>query len=97
MEKIIDEFIRLRVDDVYRELSKRSVEFAMALHELERLQRELSPLLFCQTSLFITAGDCQALRECLEQETAVSAVLQQAMYRQGYLDCMELMRMLRAF
>ena len=96
MQKIIDNFIYSRMDEVFRVLSESDPELAVALVKREKLHSEVREIISSDTNLTITAGDCRGLRECLEQDTAVGAILQRAMYRQGYLDCVYLLRSLGA-
>jgi len=96
MQKLIDNFIYSRMDEVARSLPERDADFALALEKQKALHNEVREIITSNKGLMITAGECEGLRECLEHEAAVGSILQQAMYRQGYSDCVALLRMLGA-
>lgn len=40
------------------------------------------------------AGDCDTLRDYLDQEFVTTAIMQEEVYQQGFLDCIRLLRSL---
>ena len=89
------EFISGRIDDISQDLRKTNTEYALATDKLTRLYENIHPIITSTSEeLTISRGDCIEFQQFLNEELTSDAIIQQALYKQGYLDCVQLLKML---
>jgi hypothetical protein len=89
------EFIASRIDDITKNLRKTNAEYALASDKLTRLYKRIHPIITSTSEeLTISHGDCMDFQQLLDEELTSAAIMQQALYEQGHLDCVKLLRML---
>jgi len=92
---IFSEFIVGRIDEIASDLRKTNAEYALAIDKSSRYYESLEPIIMSTTEEYtISHGDCLNFKEFLDEELASAAIMQQELYRRGYLDCVKLLRML---
>ena len=94
MEKLSNCLMTERIGDILQDLREHDAEYALAMDKKFQLYDMLGPILFAEKSITISVGDCETLRDLLEQEVAVDGIAQGVLYQQGYLDCVKLLRSL---
>lgn len=91
----ISDFLDGRIEEIAQDLRKTNAEYALAVDKLKRLYENINPIIISTNEeLTITHGDCLDFKELLDEELTSTAIMQQALYKQGYLDCVKLLRML---
>ncbi len=94
MSMFISEYFDLRIEEIAQDLKKANSEYALAAEKSKELMENIDPILRCDKDIIISAGDCLDFQEYLGHEFACAAVLQQELYKQGYLDCVRLLKTL---
>lgn len=94
MSLYVTDFLDGRIEEIVRTLRKTDSEYALAVEKRKALYDDIDPILHHERDITISAGDCLNLLEFIELEFTITAHLQQALYRQGYLDCVKLLTML---
>lgn len=87
-------FLNSRIEDVMQHLLKTNPEYALASEKCKELIGNVCSISRHERDVTITAGDCADIREYLDQEFIQTAIMQQELYTQGYLDCVKLLSML---
>lgn len=96
MQSAISMFIQERIEEIVGKLHRTHAEYALANAACRHLLDTIEPIILSQTDLQISAGDCFALRSYFDNELTQNAILEEALYRQGYLDCIRLLSELGA-
>ena len=91
MQSTISEFLSSRIDDIAQEVLANNTKYALAHAACKHLLDTIDPIICSKTDLQISAGDCFAFRTYLENDMTRNAILEEALYRQGYLDCIRLL------
>ena len=94
MQSAISLFVQERIEAVNSELHRAHAEYALASEACKHLLDTIDPILNAKTELRISAGDCFAFRTYLEHDMTRNAILEEALYRQGYTDCIRLLKAL---
>ncbi len=55
------------------------------------LWNRIDPIIMSKHELTLSPDDFQSFRQLFEHELTTAAIEQQALYKQGYLDCVELL------
>ena len=92
MQADFSTFVYSRIESIMNDLRKNHAGYAVAWTKRRELYDLIDPILRSEGSLTIAHGDCQNLRDDMEQDFITIAVMQEDLYRQGYLDCVELLR-----
>ncbi|MBQ8390371.1 MAG: hypothetical protein IJX52_05270 [Oscillibacter sp.] len=93
MQDAISLFIHQRLDAIMEDLRANNAEYALASERQKLLYGQLlDPVLRGEGPLTLSPGDRAALRDYLEQEFVTNAVAEEVLYRQGFLDCIRLLR-----
>lgn len=96
MQSAISLFLHSRIEDIVQEIHKTNAEYALANAACKHLLDTIDPILQSETNITISAGDCFAFRTYLENDMTRNAILEETLYRQGYLDCIRLLSLLGA-
>lgn len=83
-----------RIEEKLQSLLKENGEFVLAYAKSKELIDNINAIAHHDRDLTITPGDCADLKDFLEYEFIQSAIMQQELYTQGYLDCVKLLGML---
>lgn len=73
-------------------MRKTNGEYAQAVKACRELREKIDPLIESKKELALEECGFSDFREYLENEFTVSAVEQQAFYKQGYLDCVVILQ-----
>lgn len=84
-------FLDSRIQEIAQTLRENHVEYAAAVEKRKSLLKSIDPILHSETGLSVSAEDCIALREYFAQEFTVNAIFEQELYKQGYMDCIQLL------
>lgn len=95
MDAIMREYLWRRLDEIICGLKNTNPHYALANDICSRLYEAIDPIITHRGELTICAGDCANISDYLEHETARDAIIQEALYLQGYLDCVQLLSMLK--
>ena len=94
MEKLIECLVDDRIDAILRDLPQKCPEYAAAEGQKNALYEMLAPILRRRKDITICLSDCENFREYLDLEGQMEGAAQVRLYRQGYLDCVTLLRTL---
>ena len=92
MQSDFSAFMCSRIESILTDLRKNHAGYAVAWTKRRELYDLIDPILRSEGGLTIAHGDCQNLRDDMEQDFITIAVMQEELYRQGYLDCVKLLR-----
>ena len=90
MQADFSAFMYSRIESILTDLRKNHAGYAVAWTKRRELFDRLDPIFRTEGSL--THADYQAVQDYMEQDFITIAVMQEELYRQGYLDCVELLR-----
>lgn len=94
MSLYVSDFLDNRIEEIAQELLKINGEYALAVEKSKELMENIDPIIHCEEEITISAGDCLDFQEFLDHEFTANAIMQQALYNQGYIDCVKLLKML---
>jgi len=94
MNLYVSDFLDGRIDDIMKDLRKTDGEYANAMEKTKDLYSNIESIIKSKKEILITGKDCSSFEELLDQEFTRTAIMQQKLYKQGYLDCVNLMKML---
>ena len=84
MSLYVSDFLDGRIEEIVQNLRKTNSEYAFAAEKNRILYDKIDGVI----------NECAYLKEFLDHEFTKTALTQQKLYEQGYLDCVKLMRML---
>ncbi len=90
----IEELLENRLGEVMDDLLRQKGEYAMAWEQSRELYSRIDPIVNHEEDLSISGGDCLNLRDYLEAEGKAAGLLQGALYRQGFRDCVQALHLL---
>lgn len=94
MSLYVSDYLDSRIEEIAQDLRKTNSEYALAMKKCKELIKQIDPMLHSEGGIALTAGDCLNFQEFLKHEFTSTAIMQQELYKQGYLDCVELLKML---
>ena len=94
MKILIRNFCDDRIDDLLRKLPASNAEYAVAEEKRMELYAALEPIFRAKGDITLSAPGCENFREYLDREASAAGIANDALYRQGYLDCVRLLRTL---
>ena len=94
MEKLIQNVRDDRIDMILRSLPHTNATYVLAEKKRSGLYELLDPILRSKEEITISPSDCENFREFVDREAEVESIAMEALYRQGYLDCVRLLRAL---
>ncbi len=80
------------LDRVAEDLRKTDGAYALAAEICSELREKLDPVITSEKELTLDGCDFTDIREYIENESTVAEIEKRALYRQGYRDCVELLR-----
>jgi len=91
----IQQFMIARIEDKIRELYKANGEYALARNKARELIDCIDKIVLNEKEeLIISRSDCVNFKEYMESQFAEEAICQEELYKQGYLDCIVLLKRL---
>ncbi|MPN48281.1 hypothetical protein SDC9_195887 [bioreactor metagenome] len=90
----VSEYLGFRIEEIAKNLRSTNSEYALAMERSKELMENIDPIMNSERNITISVGDCLDFQEFLECEATSASILQQELYKQGYLDCVQLFRML---
>ncbi len=95
MSLYISDFLDGRIEEVAQNLHKTNTEYALSMKKISQLMENINPIVMSTNEeLTISHSDCLDFKEYMHEEFICTAIMQQTLYWQGYLDCVKLLRML---
>lgn len=94
METLIRNFCDDRIDEVLWELPASNAEYAVAEEKRMGLYDALEPVFRAEGDIALSAQECENFRDYLDQDARAAGIANDVLYRQGYLDCVRLLRAL---
>lgn len=92
MDLYITGFINDRLEEIAGNLRKTNGEYAQAVKMCKELREEIDPIIMNEKDLALCVGDFLNFQEYLQHEFTIAAIEQRAFYKQGYLDCVDLLQ-----
>ena len=90
----IEELLENRLSETRDDLLRQKGEYAMVWEQSRELYSRIEPIVNNEEELTISGGDCLNLRDYLEAEFKAAGLLQGALYRQGFRDCVQALHLL---
>lgn len=87
-------YLQARIEEIAQEVRETNSEYALAREKGKQLLENIEPIIHSETDITISGGDCLDFQEFLEQDFTAGAIMQQRLYRLGYLDCVKLLKLL---
>lgn len=94
MQQAILGFIEDRIESIAGTLRKTNGEYAQAVKMRKELHEKINPIITSKKQLTLDKCDFADFQEFLQQEFIIAAIEQPAFYKQGYLDCVDLLKRL---
>lgn len=94
MNLFSEAFLEKRIGQIRKDLLEKDIDYALTKHKYETLADQVDPILFGDTDLEITGGDRMNLNEFYELIELKSFLENLALYRQGYMDCIKVLKSL---
>ena len=92
MNLYVSDFLNDRIDEITQDLLRTNGEYALAVEKSKKLMENINPIIHCKREIVICASDCIDFKEFLECEGSSAAILREELYKQGFLDCVELLK-----
>lgn len=90
----LSDYVDSRIEEITQNLKRTNSEYSLAIKKSKELRENIDPIIYRESDITICVGDCLDFQEFLEQELTSAAIMQQELYKQGYLDCVKLLKML---
>ena len=97
MSLYVSDFLDSRIDDIIKNLRETNGEYAIAVEKCKGLHENIDPIVYREEDITISGGDCMDFKGLFEHEFNMTAIMQQELYKQGYVDCIKLLKMLEIF
>ncbi|MDP4119550.1 MAG: hypothetical protein Q8876_00625, partial [Bacillota bacterium] len=94
MNLYVSDYLNFRIDEIAQNLRKTNSEYALAMEKSEELMENIDPIIHSERGITINDGDCLDFQEFFEHELTSTTIMQQELYKQGYLDCVKMLKML---
>lgn len=91
MQNCMSQLMESQIKEISQALRKDNSHYALAVESNKSLYNSIEPIIKYEGEITLSAGDCLNLREYFEQECEAAAIMQKALYQQGYLDCVKLL------
>ena len=86
------DFVINRLEEIAQDLRKTNGNYALAVRTREELKEKIDPVITSGREMTLDACDFMDIQEFLEYDLTATAIEQQAFYKQGYLDCVDLLK-----
>ena len=95
MESDIQKFVISRIEDKIRNLREVNGEYALAHNKAKEWIDCIDRIILNdKEELTLSRGDCLNFKEFIDSQFTEEAICQEELYRQGYLDCIVLLKQL---
>ncbi len=86
------EFISDRIGEISDKVLETNSEYALSREQSNAIYERLEPILNSETDLTINQGECSDFNTLLDNNVFSEAIMEQELYKQGYLDCVYLLK-----
>lgn len=94
MSLYVTDFLNSRIEEITQTLKTTNGEYALAVEKRKSLFENIDPIIHHDRDITISSGDCMDFCEYFDHDFIATAIMQQELYKQGYLDCIQLLSML---
>ena len=94
MQQAIIGFTEDRIEAIAGTFRKTNGEYAQAVKMREELYEKIDPIITSEKQLTLNQCDFADFKDFLQQEFIIAAIEQPAFYKQGFLDCVNLLKRL---
>ncbi|MPM59108.1 hypothetical protein SDC9_105946 [bioreactor metagenome] len=95
MTNHVTDFLDSRIQDIYDNLKENNVEYACSIQKTKELIDIFDKMIFNkEDEMILSISDRQDVEVFLENDFTRNAIIQEELYKQGYLDCIKLLRLL---
>ena len=92
----IEMFLNSRMDFIFANLLQNNVEYALTYRRYGHLCELTDPVVCQRKDIEISGEECDSFIERAEQRNVLESICQRECYKQGYRDCITLLKMLGA-
>jgi hypothetical protein len=86
------DFVDGRLEQIAADLRKTNSEYALAVKMRKELWEKIDPIIMSKNQRTLLESDFLILQEYFQHEFTIAAIEQPTFYRQGYLDCVDLLQ-----
>ena len=90
----IEMFLNSRMDFIFADLLQTNAEYALTYRRYEHLCELTDPVVCQRKDIEISGEECETFLERAEQRNVLESICQRECDKQGYLDCITLLKML---
>lgn len=90
----VTDFVDNRMEEIADNLIKTNGEYARAVKARKDALQKIDPLLVGEKDIVLKPEHCWDIQEYMKQDFTATAIEQRTFYRQGYLDCVDLLKCL---
>lgn len=94
MQELFYEMLDNRLDDVITGLYQNNAEYALSVHKARWLEDQIKDIINCNKDIEISRGDCLTMHDLIESLIEKASLETKYAYRQGYVDCAELLQLM---
>ena len=91
MHNAINEGLCVRMEEIIHSLADSNTRYALENDICSRLYASIEAIISPGGDISICSGDRANLRDFIDHISARDSIIQEALYRQGYLDCVTLL------
>lgn len=91
----ISDFLDERIEEIYSHMRTTIPEYARAFQQRKELFGIIDDLMSDEHSGTLTENERHRLKEYMERDFIATSIEQQQFYRNGYWDCVELLKYLK--
>jgi hypothetical protein len=88
----ITDFVDNQLEEIADNLLKTNSEYANAVETRKAVLQKIDPLLSGDKDVVLKPEHCRDIQEYMKQDFTTTAIEQRTFYRQGYLDCVDLLK-----
>lgn len=89
-------FTTQRIEDTIAGLRKSNSEYRLAEERHKELYEHIHPMIYRDRDITLAHCDRTEFREFLDHEFNIMAIQQEALYKQGWLDCVTILKKIGA-
>ena len=90
----VSDFVDKRMEEMRKDLSNSNCEYLSDAETCKNLYTIVEDILTSKGGITLSAQDCMDLGDYLEAKNSIHALFERLCYRQGYLDCVQLLSIL---
>ena len=92
MDLFFSDFLFDRIEEILQDLLETNVEYVSSLEKIKTFYDILYPSSEKEKGTMLVPDDLKIFENLLNAETASAAIIQEELYKQGYIDCVKMLK-----